>query len=386
MKTIRFVMSVGLSLAAGLTLAGCWAGSERIDLGNGLSIDRGQTPIEGCLIAGDRVIFLYDEAHYPNFREPVTSVTVLGEFNHFDPFAQDWETKKGGSGIWFLNVPAARVPEGSKFEFLVNDWKRTLPPPGVGENHLLPTSGRNKILIVGQEPDNPWLERTEEGRYEDAKGNVLVYRLLKPKSYEKGAQYPLVIFLHGSGERGDDNRTPMRQRNGAYEFLQTVEDRSFFMLIPQCPRGDIWSSYSSMVPGYTEAMTIPMKLTFAIMDKVMAELPVDPRRIYVTGFSMGAVGTWEMVALKPKLFAAAVPVSGGHYSTLAPRTVPVPFWIFHGKNDAAVPVSESQKMVKVLADIGSAVKYTEYPDGDHFILGRVYSSPEMAEWLFAQKR
>ena len=150
-------------------------------------------------------------------------------------------------------------------------------------------------------------------------------------------------------------------------------ERPCFIIAPQNPDQMGWSGEKA--DGVV-----------AIVKELIEELPVDAKRVYLTGYSMGAFGTFKIIAMEPELFAAGVPVAGGGSLGTASTIKDVPFWVFHGAKDPTVNVSKSQDIVEALKSEGVEVKYTEYPDGDHGIAGEVFADEKMHEWLFEQSR
>ena len=207
---------------------------------------------------------------------------------------------------------------------------------------------------------------------------VMVYQLYSPElTFDSDGNYPgeplpLVVFLHGSGERGSDNQLQMER---ALWFAEPrVQDKyPSFILAPQCPLERWWSP------------ELQTKQVRAIIDRLMAEYPIDPDRVYITGLSMGGFGTWEMLYSNPGFFAAAAPVCGGYDPALASAFATVPTWVFHGDADQAVEVENSRAMVKALRAIGAPVKYTEYPGVGHDSWTAAYHDDEFIDWLFAQR-
>ena len=130
----------------------------------------------------------------------------------------------------------------------------------------------------------------------------------------------------------------------------------------------------------------PMRLVLELIDAVRKDYPVDPKRIYITGLSMGGFGTWDVLARRPDLFAAAVPICGGADETTAPTMATIPIWAFHGAKDPAVKVSRTRNMIEALKKAGGEPKYTEYPDVGHNSWVPAFKDPEMMKWLFAQKK
>jgi len=224
--------------------------------------------------------------------------------------------------------------------------------------------------------------------YFDSQGNSLPYRLLKPADYDPAKPYPLVVFLHGSGERGTDNRGPILSSKGAYEFINTAHDYAYFMLIPQCPLDEKWSALDwEVLPyGMTPDPTEPMRLVMELIEKVQEEFSIDPARIYATGLSMGGMGTWDIVIRKPKWFAAAMTVCGSYDETQASVIKDIPVLVFHGSDDPWVPVEGSRRMVKALKAVGARVEYVEYEGADHFIWERTYTDKKVIDWLFRQSK
>jgi len=136
----------------------------------------------------------------------------------------------------------------------------------------------------------------------------------------------------------------------------------------------------------TLALGMGAGLAFEVIDSLLATLPIDRSRIYITGFSMGGAGTWHMIAQRPTIFAAAVPVCGRGHAELAPKMKDVPIWNFHGARDTVEPVTSSRVMIEALVKAGGSPRHTEYPDLEHTAFAWAYTEPALVEWLFAQKR
>lgn len=358
-------------------LAGCESKHQikntiKLHLSDGL-FEIESTPLNGSVIDGNRVIFIFDEKRYKNLKEKVETVSLAGEFNHFDFSKPGWEMKKGKYGIWTLTASTNTVLYGHEFVFVANKTHWLQPLPNVDPKYLLSTDEASNILIVGGEPENPWNNKLEDLKFSNSEGNTIVYRLLRPAKYDPSQQYPLVLFLHGSGERGNDNKIQTRIRNGAYEFMETAKNYSYFMLIPQCPKQGRWT-------GRT------VNDVLEIIELTQKKYSIDHSRIYATGLSMGGYGTWNVVDANPKLFAAAVSVCGGANPSIASNISHIPFQVFHGTNDASVPVTESRSMVQALQAVGANIQYTEYENANHFIWTRVYSDKNVIDWLFKQSK
>jgi predicted peptidase len=240
---------------------------------------------------------------------------------------------------------------------------------------------------AGVEPKEGSLDLLEKKTYADADGK-LPYRLLKPMTVESDRKYPLVVLLHGAGERGDDNEKQLI--HGVPEFLKPENRRNYpcFLIAPQCPEGKKWvevdwGADTTMQP---KEPSEPMRLVLGLIDQVQKDYPIDPKRIYITGLSMGGFGTWDAIARRPDLFAAAVPVCGGGDESTAPKISKIPIWAFHGSKDPAVKVAQTLRMVEALRKAGGDPGITIYPGEGHASWVPAYRDAAMMKWLFAQKK
>jgi len=199
-----------------------------------------------------------------------------------------------------------------------------------------------------------------EGRLFDAGGGfTLPYRLVRPPGYTAGTttKYPLVVFLHGSGESGTDNRLQISKNIGTNTpgsvFTTTANLTKFptFFIAPQTPTATIgWNSGS-------KSLVAALKLITALE----TEFSIDTNRIYLTGLSLGGMGTYTAIQENPSLFAAAIPMSGRGDPTMAAKIKHIPIWDFHGAMDPSVDVSGSRDMIAALRAAGGMPRYTEYP-------------------------
>lgn len=228
----------------------------------------------------------------------------------------------------------------------------------------------------------------EKRTFEDDKGGKLLYRLMKPEKIDAEKKYPLVIFLHGAGERGDDNTKQLV--HGIKEFAKDENRKKYpcFLIAPQCPSNQSWASIrrTNNSPELAAEASAPLRLTLGLIDSLLKESPIDPDRIYITGLSMGGYGTWDALARRPDFFAAAAPVCGGGDVKIAEKIKNVPIWVFHGDKDTAVPVARSREMVEALRKAGGEPGYTEYPGVAHDSWNPAYADAQLHKWLFAQKR
>ncbi len=234
------------------------------------------------------------------------------------------------------------------------------------------------------------VERMDKRVYRDAAGASLPYRLFVPAKYDRQQKYPLIIFLHGAGERGADN-TRQLVHTQVLRFIsdEVQAEHPCFLIAPQCPAGEKWMEVDwrkNPVPPLPEQPSLPMRLTLELLDALQKEFSIDADRIYVTGLSMGGYGTYDLVLRRPDRIAAAVPVCGGVDVAQAKRVAHIPFWIFHGGADGVVRVDFSRNMVEALKAAGASPRYTEYPGVGHNSWSKAYLEPELVEWLFGQRR
>ncbi|MCB0703977.1 MAG: prolyl oligopeptidase family serine peptidase [Saprospiraceae bacterium] len=222
-------------------------------------------------------------------------------------------------------------------------------------------------------------------KYSNANGDTLNYRQLV-SDYDPVSKYPLVIFLHGSGERGDDNEAQLKWGVLNFASDQIMKMHPSIVIAPQCPAGMSWGNFSYEDMSLQPAPTEPMKLLMELIDQSIQNLPVDTNRIYITGLSMGGFGTFDAISRYPDLFAAAVPVCGGGDVSKAASIAHIPIWIFHGALDGAVNPVLSQNMLVALTKAGAHPGYTQYPEAGHFSWIAAYSDLMMMEWLYSQHK
>jgi predicted peptidase len=235
-------------------------------------------------------------------------------------------------------------------------------------------------------------EEDNRGRFEGRtfKGTAieLPYRLLSPKTVEPGEKYPLVVFLHGAGERGTDNEIQLIHGMNDFASDAVMDKYPAFVIAPQCPSERKWVEVDWTLEAHTipEEPSLPLAATFELIDSLQKALPIDDSRIYITGLSMGGYGTWDALARKPDLFAAAAPICGGGDPAVAARFKDVPLWAFHGDQDTAVKPHRSREMIAALKAAGGEPKYAEYRGVGHDSWAQTYANPELYAWMFAQRK
>lgn len=230
------------------------------------------------------------------------------------------------------------------------------------------------------------------------------YRLLPPVdlSAKGGEKFPLVIYLHGGGSRGEDGTKPISE--ALPKLLATPEMRAAFpcfVLVPQCREGAYedgrpynWTKWENQLAApamWLKSDAEPsdqLRAAMAALNDIMTRQPIDPARVYLTGVSMGGSGTWSWAARQPEKFAALLTVCGLSEASRAEPISKVPVWTFHGAKDEVVPVDRTRDLVKAIEGFGGKVKYTEYPEGGHGIASQAFTENDHAalKWLFEQKR
>lgn len=283
--------------------------------------------------------------------------------------AVDWDSLKGFTAPEALLTPlgvgqsaAAALADHAKYAFAGS----------------LRESEDAAVLLAGlheqsdQASADPW-QRNQNWWLAQRKRLGLVenrYVAALPTTYatEPGRRYPLLIFLHGSGERGLD--LSLLTFHGPWAFLKAHPEYQCITVAPQCPLGTWWQT--------------PFVDDF--IKEVMATYRVDPDRVYLTGLSMGGFGTWNEACAHPERFAAIAPICGGGDPKQAAALKNVPTWTFHGDADRTVPIAGTQAMVDALKAAGGDVRFTIYPGVGHNSWTQTYNNPNFYAWLFAQRR
>lgn len=241
----------------------------------------------------------------------------------------------------------------------------------------------NKTVVFAQ-PNNLF----EKGSYIPKTGDTLLYRLLRPQNSDSTKKYPLVLFLHGAGERGKDNEKQLL--HGVCNFASTdnLQNYPCYIIAPQCPLNFRWVETDWKLPSHIQAEEPALYLQKAIrlLDTLCKSLNVDTNRIYITGLSMGGFGVWDAACRYHEKFAAAVPVCGGGDTSKAVLLKNIPVWAFHGSQDNLVMPQRSRDMIQAMKNCGGNPKYTEYPDVGHGAWVPAYKDAELYKWLFKQSR
>lgn len=247
--------------------------------------------------------------------------------------------------------------------------------------------------------DHTFSESDFPSRSVTVNGNVYNFRLYIPANRDPDAKIPVMLYLHGSNRRGDDNESQLEDI--ASVIKANPERFSFIIVFPQCREGSFWAGEMN-------------EQAFAALERIVEEFNGDPARLYLSGYSMGGNGTWQIGLVHPGKFAALVPVAGyvapasklsdevlaslaprlreaataaDPYKSFAEGIGSTPIWVFHGNNDEAVPVTESRKILEALRNNGNQnVSYTEFDGVGHGSVGPAFSEPKLVEWLAQQKK
>jgi predicted peptidase len=245
------------------------------------------------------------------------------------------------------------------------------------------------FLMTGCAMNQPHLETGFLNRAVHSETTEHLYQVFVPRDYDPAVQWPVILFLHGSGERGHEGSRPTQEGFG--ETLRWNPERwPAIVVFPQAPYEASWVGTAG-------------KTAMAALHATEAEFSTDPDRIYLTGLSLGGQGTWHLAHEHPGRFAALVPVCGfidgngrypgvmppaesDPYGVLAAELTDTPIWIFHGTEDPVVPVEGARRMAEALKAVGNDVQFSELPGVGHNAWDPAYSQEELASWIFSQKR
>ncbi len=227
-------------------------------------------------------------------------------------------------------------------------------------------------LGIAHAEDSPMKRGFIEKTHRDADGMEIKYVVFVPRNYTGEKASPLILFLHGSGETKGGNKMPVDVGIGSY-IRKHEQSFPFITIFPQSQKRS-WRANSE-----------DGKRAMAILAEVEKEYKVDPKRVYLTGLSMGGFGTWSLAAAYPDKWAAIVPICGGGSPDLVEKIKDIPCWCFHGDADPAVPVKRSRDMIAALKKAGAEPKFTEYPGVGHNSWDKAYGTKELYPWLLEHK-
>ncbi|MET3114254.1 putative peptidase [Pedobacter sp. CG_S7] len=250
------------------------------------------------------------------------------------------------------------------------------------------------IILCGSQVKAQDLSKYDKGSFIKGKDSIS-YRILYPENYNPAQKYPVVFFLHGSGERGSDNESQLV--HGGELFLRTNIRKQLpaIVVFPQCPKNDYWSNVQ-INAGQTGKnrfefkkrgkTTAAMHALIGMIDDILKKPYIDKKQVYVGGLSMGAMGTYELLRRKRKTFAAAFAICGGDNIANVKKYKSIPLWIFHGGKDDVVSYEFSKEISDHLKIIGKEVKFTLYAEANHNSWDAAFAEPQLLPWLFAHKK
>jgi predicted peptidase len=225
--------------------------------------------------------------------------------------------------------------------------------------------------FAGDKVETGFLNKIFKGKDSESKYVVFV-----PHGYQGDKEYPLILFLHGAGERGDDGELPVKQGIGnAIKFKGGAQKFPFFAIFPQCAKGGGWKAGG---PDADRAL--------AILEQVQKQYKIDSKRIYLTGLSLGGTGTWSLAAAHPDRWAAIVPICGAGDPATAAKIKDIPCWCFVGDGDNPGLVKKNREMIDTLKKAGGVPRYTEFPYVGHNSWDPAYVTSELYPWLLAHPR
>ncbi|PIE02868.1 MAG: phospholipase [Acidobacteria bacterium] len=244
------------------------------------------------------------------------------------------------------------------------------------------------LVVLGSLPSQRVMEEFKDMTFTVSSKALLPYRLLEPLEIGENETYPLILFLHGAGERGQDNQKQLIHCSEEILAFSKKQGRKFYFLAPQCPLNqrwvDVdWSRTSMTMP---KDPTDPMLWVMELLGHILENKPIDRDRIYVCGLSMGGFGTWDLLMRKPDLFAAAIPICGGGDPNAVDQIKHIPIWTFHGAKDQTVSPFLTRKVVQALKKVDGRVLYTEYPDAAHNCWTRTFKNDKVWKWLLDKRK
>lgn len=255
------------------------------------------------------------------------------------------------------------------------------------------------VLLVFAVPLKGWAEDKSLAPFEvkslnytggEYQNERFQYLVLKPQTVKPGEKYPLVLFLHGAGERGNDPAKALRHFPELMAKPSHRKQFPCFLIVPQCRDKKQWVEVPWSDKESTPLAEEPspmLDMAMKVLDRSLEEFPIDKSRVYLTGLSMGGYGAWELATRRPKLFAALAPICGGADETQAAKLKGIPIWAAHGDADTVVPVIRSRRMVAAVNEAGGNIHYVEYPKVGHNSWTPAYTDPNgLLPWMFKQQR
>ena len=217
--------------------------------------------------------------------------------------------------------------------------------------------------------------------------DTLNYRILKPLNYDSTKQYPVHLFLHGAGERGNDNVSQLVHGSKLFLKKESREKYNSWVIFPQAPKYDWWGYKDPYKLNYNVKESKAMSLVVKLMDNFSKRNDVNQNKIYVSGLSMGGMGTFVILNLRPNMFAAATPICGdGDPNSVNNYAKKIPIWIFHGSDDTVVSPKKSLKMANAIIDAGGSPKITFYENVRHDSWNNAFAEEDFLKWIHSKTK
>lgn len=242
------------------------------------------------------------------------------------------------------------------------------------------------VFLMFSNSNSQDLELFEKETFEFEK-ETLSYRILKPLNYNSNKQYPVHLFLHGAGERGNDNVSQLVHGGKLFLKKENREQYNSWVIFPQAPKNDWWGYKDPYKFDYNVKESKAMSLVVKLMDDFTQRKDVNPNKVFVSGLSMGGMGTFVILNLRPEMFAAATPICGdGDPSLVSNYSKKVPVWIFHGSDDTVVSPKKSLKMAKAIIENGGSPKITFYENVGHDSWNNAFAEKEFINWIHSKSK
>ena len=242
------------------------------------------------------------------------------------------------------------------------------------------------VFLMFSNSNSQDLELFEKEAFEFEK-ETLSYRILKPLNYNSNKQYPVHLFLHGAGERGNDNVSQLVHGGKLFLKKENREQYNSWVIFPQAPKNDWWGYKEPYKFDYNVKESKAMSLVVKLMDDFTQRKDVNPNKVFVSGLSMGGMGTFVILNLRPEMFAAATPICGdGDPSLVSNYSKKVPIWIFHGSDDTVVSPKKSLKMAKAIIENGGSPKMTFYENVGHDSWNNAFAEKEFINWIHSKSK
>lgn len=316
---------------------------------------------------------------YTNSEPVLTSKPVVGKYVIIELHPQDIN-----AGTIYYDVSKGGFNFNYNLEYTVVQKENIKTVNG----NILPAR-----VIKGTDKIDLSADKFQHLVYTRETGEKIAYSLFIPKDYDSRRHYPLVVFLHGAGERGFDNQVQLKANKGAVVWTEDEVQSKYpcFVLAPQCPHESWWTRRVGSTITYEPS--IHLEMVYELIKQLQEKYSIDKNRIYLTGLSMGGIGTWALSMAHPDIFAALAPICGMGDVNKVELIKDIPVWVFTAEDDPVVRVELVRETVEALKKVGGNVRYTEYERGvvspplapmAHFSWVPAYNNKVFIDWLFAQ--